>query len=379
MGGLKTIARSAGHRYFVTGIAPLALSGDSIFNSANHLSFRGPFADMLGFTEVEVSSVLVKVARIEDNEELGKAMEAARQLYNGHLFFGSGTRLYNPQLVLQFAENYQSEGLKRSVDGFLKYSVVDGKLLDNNNQMVSEAQCRLIDASPDYIRAVCSIEHGVSKHVNVVLSAKQLANDPISYFWYGGQLTLREPCKSPDDELTPPFLRVANRATQKNFVDVYLTVHAKRERNDFVDEPSVNGLRALCEQMLTDHPVMDEENSEGDLEARMSIAFYMYNRHTPAHQSRASAVKPLVVGRPKSTDIVVKTDKYHVIIELKYCKGTSASEGEKDKARNQARKYGEQYLQEPREGVDLKVFLVMHCPAATKKGDVLIVEEILVE
>ena len=99
-----------------------------------------------------------------------------------------------------------------------------------------------------------------------------------------------------DDELAPPFLRVADRATQTHFTNVHLSEHAKTERNGFVDVLSVSGLRALCEQILKDHLMMDKNNSVGDLEACMSIALYMYNRHIPAHQSWASPVAPSVAG-----------------------------------------------------------------------------------
>ncbi len=53
LGKLKSITRS-GNRFFVTGLTPIAMAGESIWNVADHLTFKPPFADMLGLTVAEV-------------------------------------------------------------------------------------------------------------------------------------------------------------------------------------------------------------------------------------------------------------------------------------------------------------------------------------
>eukprot|EP00961_Rhodomonas_salina_P134284 1806070-Rhodomonas_salina.2 len=110
LGELKDMASSnSGNRYFVTGIVPVALR-ESVFNGYMSLTFDLDFAGLFGFTEHEVRSTLIHVARIEEgSDELERALTVARKCFNGHCFVGCKEALYNPQLVLQFAQKYEKQ------------------------------------------------------------------------------------------------------------------------------------------------------------------------------------------------------------------------------------------------------------------------------
>jgi hypothetical protein len=68
LGALKAIHEDGAH-FFVTGITPVAIAGESIWNNADHLTFHTEFADMLGLTRADVEAGLRQVAKIKDEED----------------------------------------------------------------------------------------------------------------------------------------------------------------------------------------------------------------------------------------------------------------------------------------------------------------------
>eukprot|EP01094_Clydonella_sp_ATCC50884_P025596 TRINITY_DN6782_c0_g1_i1.p1 TRINITY_DN6782_c0_g1~~TRINITY_DN6782_c0_g1_i1.p1 ORF type:complete len:421 (+),score=65.07 TRINITY_DN6782_c0_g1_i1:885-2147(+) len=376
LSALKAIG-NRGHRFFVTGIAPLAVDGDSIFNSAAHLTFDAAFADTLGLTEAEVASLLVTVARIEDDAELGKAMTVARELYSGHMFFCSDTKLYNPQLVLQFAERYRTNRLKQHLDPFLDANHVDIRLLDRN-QWLSDADFRLITANLALRKMIFDLNSGaVDGQIKDQLSANDLAVEPSSYFWYGGRLTLSEPRDSTGG-ISP--LVLPNLATKASFVMKFLeATHTLTLSNNFCDNPTEELLRAICEQMLKDHDAMDKSNTEADLEMRLSFAFRQYGNGTALHQAPAEpsdSSGPSKPGRRPSTDLAFRFDKHYVIVELKFVKKECLLPKAVTDATEQVQGYGKLRVKHLRAGVELRLFTVIHCPEAKDRDQWLVVKQV---
>jgi hypothetical protein len=114
LGALKAIHEDDAH-FFVTGITPVAIAGESIWNSADHFTFHTEFADMLGLTRVDVEAGLRQVAKIKDEKELQRALEVATRLYNGTHFSNSKQDLFNPQMVVKFLELYRPEKLRDKI------------------------------------------------------------------------------------------------------------------------------------------------------------------------------------------------------------------------------------------------------------------------
>jgi hypothetical protein len=102
---LGTIAR-----IFMTGVAPVTVdSMTSGFNIVTDISLRTRFHNMMGFVEAEVTDLLQKINFSES--QLPQTLADLRNWYDGYRFnIEVANHLYNPEMVLYFADYYQSEG-----------------------------------------------------------------------------------------------------------------------------------------------------------------------------------------------------------------------------------------------------------------------------
>ncbi len=103
--GFGTIAR-----IFMTGVAPVTVdSMTSGFNITTNLSLSTRFHNMMGFTEAEVAGLLQKLGI--EGAELEQKLTDLREWYDGYRFNRKDIQhLYNPEMVLYFAEYFQREG-----------------------------------------------------------------------------------------------------------------------------------------------------------------------------------------------------------------------------------------------------------------------------
>jgi len=98
-------------RFFATGITPITLDSlTSGFNIAKDLSTDLRFANMMGFTPLEVKKIL-HIASEKVPLDLDKVMPELKRWYNGYKFnTAQKETLYNPSMVLYFATHYQGLG-----------------------------------------------------------------------------------------------------------------------------------------------------------------------------------------------------------------------------------------------------------------------------
>ncbi len=98
-------ARGGVERLFMTGVSPVTLDDvTSGFNIADNISLEPDFAEMVGFTEVEVRQLL------EDYRDWGAfaqdvdaALDTMREWYDGYRFAkGLATSVYNTDMVLYY-------------------------------------------------------------------------------------------------------------------------------------------------------------------------------------------------------------------------------------------------------------------------------------
>jgi Predicted AAA-ATPase/PD-(D/E)XK nuclease superfamily len=95
-------------RIFLTGVAPVTVdSMTSGFNIMTDLTLHPLFHDMMGFVEAEVVDLLEKIAVTE--ADLPLILDDLRKWYDGYRFdLDSPQHLYNPEMVLYFANYYQA-------------------------------------------------------------------------------------------------------------------------------------------------------------------------------------------------------------------------------------------------------------------------------
>ena len=97
-------------RFFATGVSPVTLDSlTSGFNIGSNISKSSIFNEMMGFTEAEVIEILKGIEIADENIE--GMMDEIRRWYNGYLFHHKGkARIYNSDMVLFFAKEYQQQG-----------------------------------------------------------------------------------------------------------------------------------------------------------------------------------------------------------------------------------------------------------------------------
>jgi Predicted AAA-ATPase len=96
-------------RIFMTGVAPITVdSMTSGFNIVTDISLWDRFHNMMGFVESEVRELLPKINIPEPQSP--ETLEHLRNWYDGYRFnLKVPHHLYNPEMVLYFAQYYQSE------------------------------------------------------------------------------------------------------------------------------------------------------------------------------------------------------------------------------------------------------------------------------
>ncbi len=94
-------------RIFITGVSPITLdSFTSGFNISRNLTTDLNLHQMMGFSSEEVESLMIGIG--VPTPKLAEVMFDLKQWYNGYLFNEDAvSRLYNPDMVLYFALEYQ--------------------------------------------------------------------------------------------------------------------------------------------------------------------------------------------------------------------------------------------------------------------------------
>jgi len=106
---LKESTESVVERIFITGVSPLTLDSlSSGFNMITDLSRSSVFHNMLGFKEEEVIDLLKALGF--EGYDFVKLLFQVRVWYNGYQFEEEApNRLYNPDMLLYFANEYLRE------------------------------------------------------------------------------------------------------------------------------------------------------------------------------------------------------------------------------------------------------------------------------
>lgn len=94
-------------RMFITGVSPITVDSlTSGFNIGAHYSTEGFLHNMIGFTEKDCETLLRNIG--VEAERLPAIMDDLHHWYDGYQFAPDVTeRLYNPDMVLYFADKYQ--------------------------------------------------------------------------------------------------------------------------------------------------------------------------------------------------------------------------------------------------------------------------------
>lgn len=171
-------------RIFITGVSPVTLDSlTSGFNIGHNLTLDLHFHDMLGFFEPEVETIL-KGSGISD-EQLPGVMSDVRAWYNGYRFSeDSRSNLYNPDMVMYFAREYQSRG------NYPK-TMLDINIASDYSRIVQTFYVGNTQANFKVLEAL--LEEGQAKAeltIQFSMEKKWTQDDFLSLLFYNGLVTI---------------------------------------------------------------------------------------------------------------------------------------------------------------------------------------------
>jgi len=250
-GWLKDLAASdAGNRYFITGITPISLS-ESIFTGSTRVTFDKEFANMLGLTQSDVEAVLEHVAGLDSTtDEFKRTLDVVKRCYNGYYYEMSQEPVYNPQLVLRFAEQYDRFRQATLDDTMLPRKL---PLLADDQQELTTRQMRLITRGSSLAAALLASRKAdatVEGELPEKLDIETLDDDAYSYLFHAGILTFSGPGMGTGSEAFS--LRVPNDVTALMYAEKYVryVVGKLGTSSAFLNDPSSQTLEALLVMLL---------------------------------------------------------------------------------------------------------------------------------
>ena len=182
---LKVGTESVIKRIFITGISPLMM--DSLysgFNIATDLSRSVLFHNMLGFKEEEVSALL-KALGFEGHDFL-KLLFQVRVWYNGYQFVeeDAPNRLYNPDMLLYFANEYLREKKFPKV-------LLDTNIASDYSKIESAAKLGGEKCIEVLERLVRKEDYTATLTLRFSLDRRFTSDDFVSLLYYMGLLTIK--------------------------------------------------------------------------------------------------------------------------------------------------------------------------------------------
>lgn len=224
----KGLSRHLGDSFLQlsTGITPIALADASGANYVTNVSMKYAMGDVVGFSREDLE-VGLKNAGIVEDKELETALEVMKKHYNGYLFPGSSTPLYNPTLCNWFMQKFttnKNNFKERILSG--NYTV---NYLTDSNTLVSENVLRLIEKTPSGVEIVGKLLSNTnltvqslheSMRLNELLSSmeEQSMERVCSYLYYHGATTLSDSIYQPESSSDPTVLAIPNEVQKEVFL-----------------------------------------------------------------------------------------------------------------------------------------------------------------
>ncbi len=344
-------------RLFITGVSPITLdSMTSGFNIGTNISLRPAFHSMMGFEEAEVQNILRGIGI--KSRELSPILKDLKAWYNGYLFhIDAKSPVYNPDMVLYFAEYYQAE--KKYPDNLLDsniasdYSKIRNIFKIQQNEESHLKTLRLLSDRGE-ITAVLTTEFSLVK--------KFEQDDLVSLLFYMGFLTIRS------EVLGSLVFSFPNYVIEKLYADYFIAMIEEQtglpidnsELNFAIRELATWGNPEYLYQQVNEVvKVLSTRDAKDFNEMSLKAIFVSL-----LHQQRFYYVHSEFESEHQYVDVFLETIrgykvKYEVAFELKYVKKSEIMDVEKalDKAEIQLMKYmvTHKFNQRP----SLKAFVVL--------------------
>jgi Predicted AAA-ATPase/PD-(D/E)XK nuclease superfamily len=200
-------------RIFITGVSPVTVdSMTSGFNIGTNLSLRPAFHSMMGFVEKEVANILRGIGIKKTN--LTDVLDDLRAWYDGYLFhIDAKSHVYNPNMVLCFAEYYQAE--KKYPDDLLDSNIASDYTKIRNIFKIQQNE----DSHLNTLRILSDtgeITAQLTKEFSLVKKFDQ--DDIVSLLFYMGFLTIQA------EELGSLVFTFPNYVIEKLYADYFISM-----------------------------------------------------------------------------------------------------------------------------------------------------------
>ena len=344
-------------RLFITGVSPVTVdSMTSGFNIGTNISLRPTFHSMMGFEEKEVEGILRGIGIKKAN--LTTVLNDLRAWYDGYLFhIEAPSHIYNPDMVLYFAEYYQAE--KKYPDDLLDpniasdYTKIRNIFKIQNREDAHLETLRLLTETGE-ISAVLTREFSLTKDFQ--------QNDLVSLLFYMGFLTIRA------KELGGLIFTFPNYVIEKLYADYFINIVEKKaglpidnsKLNTAIRELALRGTPQYLYDIVSEViKVLSTRDAKDFNEMSLKAIFVSL-----LHQQQFYYVHSEFETQRQYVDVFLETVtgnpvKYETAFELKYVKKgeTINVETELDKAEKQLMNYmvTKKFDQRP----SLKAFVVL--------------------
>ena len=339
-------------RNFMTGVAPLTVDAmTSGFNTVSHLTLRSEFHDLLGFKKTEVEAIMRAIGAPET--VLTKIILDLTEWYDGYLFNKKATdRLYNADMVMYFAEQYESLHTYPE-------QMLDTNIASDYTKVRKVFMLNSEDTTYAPLLKKLTTEGTVTARLTDIFNFEKTFTeyDITSLLFYMGWLTIKE---AEEGERSFIF-KIPNRVIQELYYDYFVAI-SEQESNlnrTYVDidkalsalsknnnpHPFLELIKALIDKQLSlrDAQKFDEKHLKMLLIPYLSLSATHYVASEPEWEKQYADI--VLLKRPN-----VET-KYNFIFELKYLKKADKNKkdaltGEKniDKVTQEARQQLAEYL-----------------------------------
>jgi hypothetical protein len=223
------------HRIFITGVSPITIdSMTSGFNIAANLSLDVNFHVMMGFEEKEVSGILQKIGT--KKADLPTVLEDLQTWYDGYLFnHNAKAHVYNPDMVLSFAQHYQT--YKRYPDSLLNANIASdyGKIKNifriQNREYENLEALRILTETGE-ISSELTIQFSFIKTFG--------EDDLISLLFYMGFLTIKR------RELSNNIFQFPNFVIKRLYADYFVSMLQNKAGLPIDNAPLNNAIMDLA-------------------------------------------------------------------------------------------------------------------------------------
>ncbi|CAK8713641.1 AAA-ATPase-like domain-containing protein [Candidatus Electrothrix laxa] len=345
-------------RFFITGVTSITLDSlTSGFNIGENISLHKNFNQALGFTAQETATVLHLLADCASGLET-LAQDTARW-YNGYLFSErAAERVYNPDMVLYFAKNFDRDECR------YPQKMLDANIASDYNKILQYFSIGDSELNYQVLEELITTGRVIAEHKDKLDIARGFdRNDFISLIFSLGFITIRGAALEETEFATP------NHVIQRLYFE-YFKVEAEQRSQisinsgrlkEAVRELALKGdikaLAAEIEQVLAllsnrDFMNMDEKHIKAII-------------LTLLYQSKAYYIKSEAEINRRYPDILLLERNpirvnHQILLELKYSKKSRGPEEWKKKKDEGIRQVQEYLLLEDiRKMEKLKAFLLV--------------------